>query len=361
MKRLLLSFSFILGFMLNTSLIQAIESDDTTGFEIAGGFGKFFYKDSSLNNPNISVLNLSYRLNKDYQVELMWADPDTQEKISLAPIDVDWGTLRGLYYMGHGKVSPYLALGVSNTDVYQGKYSANVGLGIRYDFNKDFFMRFEENFVRDDIAIAALFGFRFGARTPAPPAPKDSDGDGVMDNVDACRNTPIGNKVDHTGCTIKIRKDTDDDGIFDEDDKCPNTPKNALVDGTGCQQVLTKEVSVDLNINFSSNKADVSSEYLSEIASVAKFMTQYAGTSVVIEGHTDSQGKAAYNQILSAKRAAAVASILVEQYNIDASRVKSVGYGEDNAIADNSTAEGRQQNRRVVAVINQQVTEKQWQ
>jgi len=193
------------------------------------------------------------------------------------------------------------------------------------------------------------------------PPPKDSDGDGVFDNIDACPDSPRGSVVDAAGCVVKVDVDSDNDGVVDHLDKCPNTPAKALVDSDGCQKELLKEVSVDLQINFDSNKDIIKAEYLSEIETVAEFMTQYAGTSVVIEGHTDSQGKATYNLALSEKRAAAVAKILNEKFTIAASRVTARGYGEERPIADNSTAEGRLANRRVVAIIKQKVKEKQWQ
>lgn len=70
----------------------------------------------------------------------------------------------------------------------------------------------------------------------------------------------------------------------------------------------------------------------------------------VVEGHTDSQGKAEDNQTLSLNRANAVREYLV-QHEIAADRITAMGFGEDRAIADNSTAEGRANNRRVEIVI----------
>jgi outer membrane protein OmpA-like peptidoglycan-associated protein len=62
------------------------------------------------------------------------------------------------------------------------------------------------------------------------PLPKDADGDGVADNLDRCPNTPAGTAVDATGCP----KDSDGDGVIDAQDKCPNTPAGTPVDATGC-------------------------------------------------------------------------------------------------------------------------------
>lgn len=76
----------------------------------------------------------------------------------------------------------------------------------------------------------------------APAAPKDSDGDGVIDSNDKCPNTPAGTAVDSTGCPIDTNSttpnsstvDSDGDGVPDSIDKCPNTPAGTKVDATGC-------------------------------------------------------------------------------------------------------------------------------
>jgi outer membrane protein OmpA-like peptidoglycan-associated protein len=69
-----------------------------------------------------------------------------------------------------------------------------------------------------------------------------------------------------------------------------------------------------------------------------------------IEGHTDSTGSDEHNQRLSERRADAVKSFLAAQ-EIDMNRMVSVGYGEYRPVADNSSADGRQKNRRVEIVI----------
>jgi outer membrane protein OmpA-like peptidoglycan-associated protein len=72
--------------------------------------------------------------------------------------------------------------------------------------------------------------------------------------------------------------------------------------------------------------------------------------SFVVEGHTDSQGKAAANQLLSVNRANSVRDYLV-QHGIAADRITSEGHGPDHSIADNKSAEGRADNRRVEIVV----------
>jgi OOP family OmpA-OmpF porin len=81
-------------------------------------------------------------------------------------------------------------------------------------------------------------------------------------------------------------------------------------------------------------------------------MKQYPDLNVVIEGHTDSVGTAAYNKKLSQQRAESVKKYMVEKGGIDANRLKAQGFGMDKPIASNKTKEGRQQNRRVEAAVD---------
>ncbi|MBN9167944.1 MAG: OmpA family protein, partial [Myxococcales bacterium] len=71
---------------------------------------------------------------------------------------------------------------------------------------------------------------------------------------------------------------------------------------------------------------------------------------ITLEGHTDSQGQRQYNMELGKKRADAVRDQLVSR-GVAADRIKSVGVGPDRPIADNKTAEGRANNRRVEIIV----------
>ncbi|CAN5923991.1 hypothetical protein BH11MYX4_BH11MYX4_65430 [soil metagenome] len=73
-------------------------------------------------------------------------------------------------------------------------------------------------------------------------------------------------------------------------------------------------------------------------------------SNMTIEGHTDSQGQRQYNMDLGQKRADAVKAQLVSR-GVAADRIKSVGVGPDRPIADNKSAEGRANNRRVEIIV----------
>ena len=122
-------------------------------------------------------------------------------------------------------------------------------------------------------------------------------------------------------------------------------------------QAVPAVVRVELDVKFDFDKASVRPESYAEIKNLADFMKQYPQTTTVVEGHTDSVGTDQYNQRLSERRAKAVRTVLVDDYGISSNRVDSVGYGESRPVADNSTAEGRQINRRVEAEVEAQPVE----
>jgi outer membrane protein OmpA-like peptidoglycan-associated protein len=102
---------------------------------------------------------------------------------------------------------------------------------------------------------------------------------------------------------------------------------------------------------FVTNKSDLLPSAQVKLTQVADALTQQDSESkIVVEGHTDSQGTASYNQDLSQRRAQSVRDYLVG-HGIAADRVTSQGFGLSRPIADNATAEGRANNRRVEIVV----------
>ena len=85
---------------------------------------------------------------------------------------------------------------------------------------------------------------------------------------------------------------------------------------------------------------------------VALRMQQDATMSAAVIGYTDNQGTADAQQKLSHQRADAVKQYLVQRHGLDASRINTEGRGSADAVGDNSTAEGRRQNRRAVVVLH---------
>lgn len=108
------------------------------------------------------------------------------------------------------------------------------------------------------------------------------------------------------------------------------------------------------DILFDVDKASLKSDLKTSLARVAGILSVYQELNVSVEGHTDNTGSEEHNLKLSEQRAQNVLQFLVEQ-GIDAKRLSSKGYGMSKPVADNSTKEGRQKNRRVDLVIKDKV------
>ncbi|WP_201600317.1 OmpA family protein [Psychrobacter submarinus] len=148
--------------------------------------------------------------------------------------------------------------------------------------------------------------------------------------------------------------DSDGDGVVDSLDACPGTPMNVVVDERGCPVPvdITDELKMELRVFFDNDKSNIKAQYQPEIAKVAEKMREYPNSTARIEGHASKTGPSArYNQRLSEARAVAVKSMLTNEFGIAPNRLSTVGYGYDRPIADNDTEEGRAMNRRVYAII----------
>ena len=106
-----------------------------------------------------------------------------------------------------------------------------------------------------------------------------------------------------------------------------------------------------LNIEFPSDGSMPNAASLPDVQSLIKIMQENPGLNIVIEGHTDSDGDAGANQKLSESRAQAVMK-MVSDAGVDQSRMKAVGLGPANPVADNSTEDGKQKNRRIAVKVD---------
>ena len=125
--------------------------------------------------------------------------------------------------------------------------------------------------------------------------------------------------------------------------KCPVEPREgALLDENGCEKTISLEG------HFGFDKTTINPTFQEKIKEIAKVLDENERYDTILEGHTDNIGSRAYNQKLSERRAKSVANEL-EKYGVEKSRIKTVGYGQDNPRSSNDTKEGRADNRRVDA------------
>lgn len=183
--------------------------------------------------------------------------------------------------------------------------------------------------------------FKILATDWTEPKDEDSDLDGVIDNEDEC--PMLAGSKETNGCP-----DTDGDLIIDKYDDCPRL--KGVKENNGCPEITeeTKEVLAEAlqGIEFELGSDIIRPESYPILDKVVKIMNENTDYLLRISGHTDDQGNDDANLLLSHKRATSTKTYLVS-HGVDNSRLDAFGYGESKPIADNTTAEGRAQNRRV--------------
>jgi outer membrane protein OmpA-like peptidoglycan-associated protein len=120
------------------------------------------------------------------------------------------------------------------------------------------------------------------------------------------------------------------------------------INGVNVTRTADNELKVTVNndVLFDFNSAGLRSSSRSSLREMANVFGKYPDTTIRVEGYTDSKGSASYNERLSERRAGSVANYL-GSLGVRSSRIHAVGYGEAHPRAGNTTASGRQQNRRV--------------
>lgn len=322
--------------------ISAGASADNHKFEVHADFGRTFFEEP-IEDANTWGLGFGYVLNENWTLDAVASRYSTETQSGGVDVDGTQYRLDALYHINTESLwRPYVAFGVGDQEIEWDNNEShrdtllNLGAGVKrnlggnWEFRTDVraFNSLDNEYT--DLALNAGISYLFGgspapvkaAPAPAPEPEKDSDGDGVVDSKD----------------------------------QCPGTPKTHKVDAVGCSLKLTETVAIELKITFDTAKAIIKPEFEGEVSKLATFMNQYADTVVTVEGHTDSQGSDAYNQKLSQSRADSVKAALITKYGIGSDRVKAIGFGEAKPVADNTTAAGREQNRRVVGQVSTAVT-----
>lgn len=307
-------------------------------------------------------------------------------------------------------VSPYVSIGAgaSKWGVYYSAY-APVGLGMRINVLDEAYVTLQSQYrfaISGNATKHVFYGIGIGssigkkkvteAPKPLPPVPvvpeqpKDTDGDGIADQVDACPtvaglskfkgcpdkdNDGIQDAEDKCPTVAGVAKfngcpDSDNDGIQDSEDKCPGTA--GLARYQGCPVPDTDKDGINdetdkcptvagIAENFGCPRIEFNPNYVqflkgsgilakaaqSELDKLVNaLINDHPQVNITIEGHTDDTGSDEFNQKLSEKRAASVKSYLVSK-KVAGERISTIGYGKSKPLSDNSTVEGKAMNRRV--------------
>lgn len=110
------------------------------------------------------------------------------------------------------------------------------------------------------------------------------------------------------------------------------------------------DIRVD-NILFDFDSAQVRSEYNDKLSILGEFLKNNPGTYVVLTGFTDGTGSSEYNLGLARRRAESIEAYLIDKFNVSVGQVVTQWYGIADPVAGNVTSDGRQQNRRVEAIV----------
>ncbi len=184
----------------------------------------------------------------------------------------------------------------------------------------------------------------------------DNDGDGIADARDRCPDAAedVNGLDDTDGCPDQ---DADQDGVPDGRDKCPGTEADSKVDKDGCPVAVPispdraehhPAAAADFvldGVSFATGSAVLTREARLQLEDIAAWAAGEPGT-IEIRGYTDDTGSPESNRSLSLRRAVAVRDLLIER-GLPSSRLKALGYGAADPVADNTTPEGRARNRRV--------------
>jgi OOP family OmpA-OmpF porin len=346
MKKQILAAGAAVGLVL--SGIAPVASADTPITLNAGVAHWYFASDRRLQNTNTPWAGLEWAFNDQWAAEISFAQDDANDQafpgnnteVTLANLGMKY--YGGSYIVNESAIAgsgtrlrPYAVLGAGYFEMNPNRAggekeedtTVNAGLGVRWMLTSRFSASLDARTIynvdksnNDTIAYLGL-NYWLGNVTPAPiPQPTscpDSDGDGVCDEFDACLGTPPNTRVDSTGCPIPV----------------------------------AQVASIKLKVNFAFDSDVVQEKFFADLGELADFLKRFDQVDVSIDGHTDSVGDETYNQQLSQRRSQAVVDMLVNTYGIDASRLKAVGFGESDPVATNDTAEGRAENRRVMASL----------
>jgi OmpA-OmpF porin, OOP family len=180
------------------------------------------------------------------------------------------------------------------------------------------------------------------ARYQGCPVP-DRDRDGINDEEDKCPD--VAGLARYQGCPIP---DRDKDGVNDEEDKCPDLPGDAA--NNGCPvikaEAIKKIAYAAKNIFFASGKSILLPKSYTSLNGVVAILNETTDLKLDIDGYTDNTGKEDKNRVLSQNRADAVKKYMVSK-GMDENRLVSTGHGPDHPLADNKKPAGRAKNRRV--------------
>ena len=233
----------------------------------------------NLDSEVLPVAAVEYRFDSNWAGQLAYSWGEAEADDSGEDVDIENWQLGIAYYFAPGEsLHPYLGFGggelskeFSNSDKAQTQ--ANVGAGFRYYLGDHWNWQADARLLHsfsdsdNDIALTVAIAYDF-ADPPAPVVPEavpeaDSDGDGVVDSLDECPDTPAGVQVDERGCPVPV----------------------------------IRIASIKLKVNFAFDSHVVEEHYFQNLEELADFLKRFADIQIELEGHTDTTTWACPNAV----------------------------------------------------------------
>ena len=311
----------------SNSVLAEITSNSYAITPLIGAY--YFDKNQNIERDSVYGLGLAYHFTPNWAVELMYLRGKFKQKYynqiyddcCCCDLNAQIFHLSALYHFKpEQKLNPYVAIGMGQTQLdyackeTENDFMINYGGGIKYTLSSHFS-------IRGDIRHRYSF-------------------------ENSMNNLVITLGLTYQTSTRKKKKEKVEFKLPEPLPPIKPEPEYAQF------KTIKEKISINLKIQFEFNKHVVKRQYYNQIESVAKFLNKYPETQAVIEGHTCNIGSEHYNLELSMRRAESVKNVLIDHFHINPQRLSSAGYGMAKPIADNSTEEGREKNRRVIAVIS---------
>ncbi|BFM02212.1 hypothetical protein Psyaliredsea_08590 [Psychrobacter alimentarius] len=174
------------------------------------------------------------------------------------------------------------------------------------------------------------------------------------------KSTALNQSIEESPITlIPDIPDSDGDGVLDDIDMCPATPLNVVVEEQGCPFTgMGVGLKMEYRAFFTKGSSELPKEYQLDLDKVAKKLKEYDAATMRIEGHSSTDEVPAVDAVLqsnalSRSRALIVKNYLIMQHQINPDRLSIASYGSEQPIVPSDTGEGKSMNRRVYGLAQE--------
>lgn len=148
----------------------------------------------------------------------------------------------------------------------------------------------------------------------------------------------------------KNLSDYDGDGVIAARDRCEFTPDPAIVDNDGCPDVVSGQSQNDVHVLFANDSTVIPNQYYAQLDKTKQFLDKYPSASIELHGYASPVGSKEHNEYLAKTRAENVRQALIDA-GVSPSRIRTLGFGDNDPVQAQSEEETMRLSRRVVAQV----------